>query len=39
MNSNRQLGVTLFWSILLIGLIIILLKGKSMYSQQPPDKG
>jgi len=39
MMSNRELGVNIFWGILVVGIIIILLKGKSMYSQQPPDKG
>lgn len=37
--ANRELGRNIFWSILIIGIIIILLKGKSMYSQQPADKG
>jgi hypothetical protein len=39
MISNRELGVNIFWSIIIVGLVIILLKGKSMYSQQPADKG
>lgn len=37
--SNRELGVNIFWGLLIFGIVIILLKGKSMYSQQPPDKG
>lgn len=37
--SNRELGVNIFWGIIVVAVIIILLKGKSMYSQQPPDKG
>lgn len=39
MMSNRELGVNIFWGLLIFGIVIILLKGKSMYSQQPPDKG
>ena len=37
--GNRELGRNIFWGILIVGIIIILLKGKSMYSQQPADKG
>ena len=37
--SNRNLGVNIFWGLVIFGLVIILLKGKSMYSQQTPDKG
>lgn len=37
--SNRELGVNIFWGLIIFGIVIILLKGKSMYSQQPPDKG
>jgi len=39
MMSNRELGVNIFWGLIIFGIIIILLKGKSMYTQQPPDKG
>jgi glutaredoxin len=39
MMSNRELGVNIFWGLIIFGIVIILLKGKSMYSQQPPDKG
>lgn len=37
--SNRDLGINIFWGLIIFGLIVVLLKGKSMYSQQPPDKG
>ena len=37
--TNRELGVNIFWGLIIFGIIIILLKGKSMYTQQPPDKG
>jgi len=37
--TNRELGVNIFWGLVVLSVIIILLKGKSMYSQQPPDKG
>jgi hypothetical protein len=39
MMSNRELGINIFWGLLIIGIFIILMKGKSMYSQQPADKG
>jgi hypothetical protein len=39
MMTNRELGVNIFWGLVVLSVIIILLKGKSMYSQQPPDKG
>ncbi len=39
MISNRELGINIFWSLIIIGIFIILMKGKSMYSQQPADKG
>jgi hypothetical protein len=39
MMSNRQLGVNIFWGIIVLAVIVILLKGKSMYALQPPDKG
>lgn len=37
--TNRELGVRIFWGIIIIGVLVVLFKGKSMYSQQPPDKG
>lgn len=37
--SNRELGQKIFWGILIIGIIIILWKGVSTYTQQTPDKG
>ena len=37
--SNRELGQKVFWGILILGIIIILWKGVSAYSQQPADKG
>jgi glutaredoxin len=39
MMSNRELGVNIFWGVIILGILIILFKGKSMYAQQPPDKG
>jgi hypothetical protein len=39
MTTNRELGVRIFWGIIIVGCLIILFKGKSMYSQQPADKG
>ena len=37
--TNRELGVNIFWGLIIFGIVIILLKGKSMYTQQPTDKG
>ena len=37
--SNREMGIKIFWGILIIGIIIILVKGVATYSQQTPDKG
>lgn len=37
--SNRELGVKIFWGLLILGFIVILLKGASQYALQPPDKG
>jgi hypothetical protein len=39
MMSNRELGQRVFWGILIFGIIIVLWKGVSAYTQQPPDKG
>jgi glutaredoxin len=39
MMSNRELGQKVFWGILIFGIIIILWKGVSAYTQQTPDKG
>ena len=39
MTPNRQLGINIFWGLIIFGIVVILLKGKSMYSQQPVDKG
>ena len=38
-TSNRELGQKIFWGILVIGIIIILWKGVSAYTQQVSDKG
>lgn len=38
-SSNRELGQKIFWGILIVGIIIILWKGVSAYTQQTPDKG
>lgn len=37
--TNRELGVSIFWGLLIIGIIIILTKGVAAYAQQTPDKG
>jgi glutaredoxin len=37
--SNRELGQKIFWGILIVGIIIILWKGVSVYTQQTTDKG
>ena len=37
--GNRELGQKVFWAILIVGIIIILWKGVSAYTQQVPDKG
>lgn len=37
--SNRELGMNIFWGIIIFGLIIIFWKGASHYALQPPDKG
>jgi hypothetical protein len=37
--GNRELGQKIFWGILIVGILIILWKGVSMYAQQTPDKG
>jgi glutaredoxin len=37
--ANRELGQKIFWGILIVGIIIILWKGVSAYTQQTPDKG
>jgi hypothetical protein len=39
MMSNRDLGVNIFWGLIILGVIIILWKGASHYALQPPDKG
>ena len=39
MTPNRKLGINIFWGLIIFGIVVILLKGKSMYSQQPVDKG
>jgi len=39
MMSNRELGQKVFWGILILGILIILWKGVSVYTQQTPDKG
>lgn len=39
MSSNRELGQKIFWGIIIVGIIIILWKGMSAYTQQVPDKG
>lgn len=37
--TNRELGQNIFWGLIIFGIVIILLKGKAKYTQQPPDKG
>lgn len=39
MTPNRRLGTNIFWGLIIFGIFIILLKAKSEYSLQPPDKG
>lgn len=39
MITNRELGQRVFWGILIVGIIIILWKGVSIYTLQPTDKG
>ena len=39
MTSNRQLGINVFWGLLIAGVIIILWKGVSHYAKQPAAKG
>ena len=39
MITNRELGQRVFWGILIVGIIIILWKGVSIYTLQPADKG
>jgi len=39
MMTNRELGVNIFWGIIIFGIIVILWKGVSVYTQQTADKG
>jgi glutaredoxin len=39
MTRNRQLGINIFWGLLIAAIIIILWKGVTRYAKQPATKG